>query len=268
MAQIDFLMCQEVETYIKQLINNLNIGEYKLTIEPGCPKGDNYLGIIAKVSIRSKNTDYYWIVKSAPQNKSFRECAVVDKLYEREIYIYEDVFPIFKQFHVERGITDSFVTHAKLIGIHKEVFQEAIVMEDMKMKGFLLKNRKEPLDFEHVKLLMLTYGRLHAISYAIKDQEAELFATMKDKADENFFLCIPEELFRKQEEMFCAKTFKVFEPIKDDFYRDIFRKYTAKSFDIIKDTFRKSYEDPYSVIGHGDSWVNNMLFKYEVSKLI
>ncbi|GJQ84392.1 hypothetical protein Trydic_g3869 [Trypoxylus dichotomus] len=238
-----------------------------MCLTPACAKGDNYLGVIAQISIEGVRNDepitLHWIAKSVPQNETFRKFAVLDKVYRNEIYIYEEVFPIFRKFCAENGIPKTPITLAKLIGSHTVPFQEALIMEDMKEKGFILKNRKDPLDFQHVKLAMENYGRYHAISYAIKDQKPEIFNEIKKAIADDFFLMISEEVIKKQEETYCSRTLNTFDPIKEASYIKIFEKYKMKSFEIVREKLRKGFEDPYAMVNHGDSWMNNMLFKYE-----
>ncbi|GJQ76124.1 hypothetical protein Trydic_g1872 [Trypoxylus dichotomus] len=265
----EFLIRPEIRKYIEELVQAREIVDYKIDVESGTKKGDNYLGVIAKITITGKKDDkdinLHWIAKNAPQVKSFRELAGIESIYCREIYVYRELFSIFDKFQNERNILKPFVNYPKLIGTYLEPFQEVVIMEDVKFNGFTLRNRKLTLDFEHVKLVLKTYGKLHAISYAIKDQEPELFDRLKKNMVESFVNELPKEAFSAREEQFCARSLEVLDrdPTKYDLERKIFSKYKERSFDYILETLRRSYEDPYSVFGHGDSWVNNIFYKYE-----
>lgn len=269
MEEEPFLIRPEVQSYIEELIKSMNILEYKISIESGSVKGDNYLGVIAKVTVNGKKDEkpisLYWIAKNAPQSKSFREFVAIQELYEREIYVYQNLFPIFEKFQKERNVPEPFANYPQMIGTYLVAFQEAVIMEDMKRKHFDLRNRKEALDLEHAKLVMKIYGKFHAISYAIKDQEPDLFSIIKKNMDEHFITLLPKESSTKQDEIFCATSLSALDPIKYDRHRKVFGKYMARSFEYVIDSVKKSQEDPYSVVNHGDSWINNILFQYGVN---
>lgn len=269
MTQED-LVTNEVHCFIEKLLKDLGLVDYTIDITPGSIRGDNYLGIIAKVQVKgtdkqNKNVTLNLIAKSAPRAEGFRNIAPIRQAYDREIYIYSKVFPEFINLQEERGILKPFKSFAKYYSSIMDDSNEALVMEDMKELGFKLKDRHDPLDFNHILLVMREYGRFHALSYAVRDQEPELFQELSDNTQESFFSSIKSDVMYKSIELQSDKALNSLDPIKHKVAYEKFKSFQSKMVDLIKEVIKSETAGKYGVITHGDCWVNNMLFKYGVS---
>lgn len=244
------------------------ITNYKIEVTSGAGKGDNYLGVIAKINIAGtdesgKKINLNWIAKIAPENESLKSVLNVDALYAREVYIYEEIFPLYARFQDERAALHPFDFHPIYVFQHLE--ENCFVMEDLKSIGFIMKDRKQPLDYNHVKLVMEAYGKFHAISFALRDQEPELLRKLAENTVEQVFnrRDIPVERSKQHMSMQHKKILDCLNGDEDAAAIEKYKKYIEDDVDIMRGVFDNVNE--YCVIGHGDSWVNNMLFKYEVS---
>lgn len=269
MAQVnDDLVSNEVRNYIEKLTEELSIKNYYIDISAGSIRGDNYLGIIAKVLIKGetksgKKTTLNFIVKSAPRNEVFRSLAPIRSAYDREIYIYSKVFPEFAKLQEERGILKPFQSFAKFYKGILDDKNEALIMENMKELGFELFDRHQTLNYSHVLLAMKEYGKFHALSYALRDQKPDLFKELSNNTQESFFSNLENsEAFEQTIYEQSDRALKTLDPIKEKVIYDKFKHFQERMFEIVKEVVGSKPAGQYAVIGHGDSWMNNMLFKY------
>lgn len=264
------LVSKEVQCLVKKLMIELNISDYTMNISAGSIKGDNYLGIIAKVQIEGKNHDgknttLNLICKSAPREGNFRKLAPIREVYRREIYIYSKVLPEFCKLQEERGIMNPFKAYAKYYSSTMEECQEALIMEDMKTLGYELRDRQQVLDYHHVKLVLEEYGRFHALSFALRDQKPDLFQELAKNSKDVFFSVDSSDEFYKAIQAQAERALKALDPIVHKIAYGKFKTFHDKVKEAVQTSVKSDSIEDYSVIGHGDCWVNNMLFKYSVS---
>lgn len=88
-------------------VQRLKCNDVKLTVESGSKHGDNFIGIVYRVSgekskcDNDKNEKLNIILKVAPSNKMRREKFFARPSFLREIFVYEEVREL-KYFHVNR----------------------------------------------------------------------------------------------------------------------------------------------------------------------
>lgn len=273
MTQTDELVTNEIRLCLEELLKKLEIKNYVINISAGTIKGDNFLGVIAKAQVIGENVDgenvvRNFIIKSAPRNENFRTFAPVNLAYDREIYMYSKVLPAFIKLQNDRGIKEPFKSFAKYYRSSMEHMNEALIMEDMKAIGFKLCDRHQPLDHNHTLLALKEYGKFHALSFALRDQEPKIFNELAKNTQENFFNGMNSnglhESFRSQSE----RALNSLDPVKHKVAYEKLKKFQDNMVDIINTAVKSDLDDPYSVIGHGDCWINNFLFKYdEITKL-
>lgn len=272
MSTATSLVHPEIE---KALVKNLEKKQYSnvvMTITPGSVKGDNYLGIIAKAVIEAtdpqgKAVTLHHIVKISSQNDEYRAFTHVDKIFGREAYMYDVVLPSVAKFQEEVGVTGdkAFLCFTQAYYTCLEPYREAIVMEDMKNAGYIMRNRKEPLDITHSLKVMKEYGRFHAVSFAMKDQQTENFQKLADNLHESWFHDLRRVPFEKLLAGHNALGKGSLRPDDDPNAKRLHQEYVDNCYDRLMATLRPDAAGQYAVIGHGDSWVNNILFKYESS---
>lgn len=265
-------LCQEVQQHLEGVLEQRKLTNYTFEVTPGAVKGDNYMGVIYRVLIKAQDHNgkpvaLSWIVKCAPQAKMIRDMMEIGKFYVRESYIYEEYFPTLKKFQLENGILSPFGTTAPLVTTYSVAPNETIVMEDMKALGYVLRNRAEPMDYNHVRLVMETYGKLHAISFALRDQRPLEFQDIKSKMIDLFYMDDKHlnPMTQGHVTVMNNKILESLETVGDRREVEVFKKYSEKVMGELKEVTEKGIDGKYSVFAHGDCWVNNMLFKYDVS---
>ncbi|EEB19409.1 conserved hypothetical protein [Pediculus humanus corporis] len=137
--------------------------------------------------------------------------------------------------------------------------ENIIIMEDLKLSGFTLGDRFVGLDFDHSLLVIESMAKLHATTYVMIEENSKLF--------ENFY-----KLFWNADnvEMFKTMTEGTIEFLAEDMknWSDFDKKsiYVDKlsKVEIIKGIINvwERDEKNLKVLIHGDSWLNNFMFRY------
>lgn len=83
---------------------------------------------------------------------------------------------------------NGFNEYAQCYSIIEKELSESLFLEDLRVNQFeMLDHRKEDLTFEHVALVMKALGKLHAISFALRDQQPEIFAKLTSNLEELYY---------------------------------------------------------------------------------
>lgn len=245
---------------IKKIAEENGFKYYTIEQYSKSAKGDNYVGQIISVRIKEKYKIFEVIVKRAPSSENVRKLFPVRDIFLHEIYVYEEVLPMFVKFQNESGMENIFESYPKLYGKCSNALEECLVLENLFANGYKHWNRKVPMNSEHISLVMNEYGKFHAVSFAMKKKNPELFKTLSEGLRNVDKVQGEKEMedFLKATSVRLEKAIKgipalegALKRVMTDFKRYFFEEIVGS--------------DEQLVITHGDCWCNNMLFKYEVS---
>lgn len=250
----------ELISWLEPIALKKNLKKFNITITGSSEKGDGYLGDITFVKVQDESGKIYsFVVKSGKKSIPLRGRFPIRNSFKNEIFVYEQVFPQFVRFQKEKGVKCAFDNFAKCYETNLYEDMEVVVLENLKDAGYFLWDRTVGMNRGHVVEILKNYGKLHAISYALKDQRPELFQNLASHLIDIFL-----------------QMSKSFESNGYGMYKDIIKAAKNKGFD---DIVEKSIildkqmaeihknpdtDNPYSVIIHGDCWTNNFMFKYKV----
>ncbi|KAG6798994.1 hypothetical protein HZU73_05797 [Apis mellifera caucasica] len=192
-----------------------------------------------------------FIIKTEPPNGLSCEIARQQNVFQIELKVLQDILPRIK----------GFISHQ--IGpnlLYSSDNPPFFIMENLKDRGFIMKDRQKGLSREHCSLVIKQIARLHAGSVAIFEKDPELIEFFKDggivsancpqifiRMMEVSLLRIGNEIGKWSDEK-CASTasklIKLAETIGS-------RCTDAYNYD----------ENEFCVLNHGDCWINNMMFK-------
>nr|XP_022920809.1 uncharacterized protein LOC111429193 [Onthophagus taurus] len=259
---------EDAKNFLINFLIEKDYKDIKLELEPGSNLGDNFMGFIGKLTITAvdqsdQNKTFNWIVKTAPSIEHYRTALNIEKCYRRESYIYSEVFRIFDQFQLEKQVLNPFCDHPKFVLSYLENCHETIVMENIKNDGYVMRPRQEPLDLNHVKLVMKAYGKLHALSFALKDQKPDVFKRFVENTPDIVQHSIVNGLAKEMQKLGLQLSLGVLDPVKEAKILNVYKKFVDNYLDVVIKLLQDTNER--AVIGHGDCWVNNMLWKYELS---
>ncbi|XP_055845868.1 uncharacterized protein LOC129911893 [Episyrphus balteatus] len=259
--------------------NNIPTKNYTLQTEKGSSIGDNYVGIVHRLIISYEESDNKGslepkkmsiFVKVPPDNIQRRNQFFARPCFLRESLMYDEFLPLLVKFQENKSINtekDGFKEHAICYKTLTDDLQEAIFMEDLAVKGFCMNDRFVHPSLDIVKLIMRALGKLHALSFALKDQCPEEFAKFRDI----------EEIFERSDKFFVdymngLKTLACDALSKegDEENLEMVQTYFQKKpiYNQVRELLDSSRAEPYAVVCHGDCWNNNILFKFENGKAI
>ncbi|KAF2901788.1 hypothetical protein ILUMI_04404 [Ignelater luminosus] len=252
----------QIELLLKAVAEEECLQNYRIEKAPGAVKGDGYLGHITAICITGKTDSgkektLHLVVKSASKSDAVRVETPLADLFDREIYMYNTVIPTFQRFEKQRNVCP-FSSSAKCM-IDKS---EALILENLKEDGYSVWERRLPMEHDHVSLVMREYGRFHAISFAIKDQEPEQFRKSTEIMHDVFTAFLEQADLIKLYQNPCKKALHSLDLIADKNAYTTFKSFIEEELHKFMNNL-PNLVDKYSVVLHGDCWTNNMMFKYE-----
>lgn len=254
----------EIEALLHSVAYSENIDNYDGIFDTNSLRGDGFLGefFIATILDRDNNSIIEVAIKKAFKNKQKRTELNIEIAFLNEVLFYSKIFPILNKLQTE-SMEEPFVEIAKFYYGTTEEWYEALVLENLKTRGYIMRNKSDLLDEEHASLIFKTYGKFHALSFALKDLNGEEYHELVKEIKD--FIQI--SFSSKQYKFFLNGIGQeAFGALETEEYSDVF-EYCAKYRENIMDEFLKKgiYKGDYGVINHGDCWSNNMMFKYSVN---
>lgn len=171
--------------------------------------------------------------------------------------------PCFREFEQSKGvvINHAFTEYPKCYHTVDGELQESLVLEDLCVHNFRLINKPtEKPNVDHINLILIALAKLHAISFAMEDQQPEKFKKLISKLDETYLrsgLLSIREFFKNQ----TKDVVKVVSDEKDAHLLAKVNKLLEKEpFDIAIEGVSAEFG---GVITHADVSINNALFKYD-----
>ncbi|KAK7872615.1 hypothetical protein R5R35_001952 [Gryllus longicercus] len=236
-----------------------------LDVQRAVGKGENYLSVLYRARVEyhpagSEETQVkHLIVKGLPAGEFMATFVEEIGCFRREADIYDEVLPRLYAFADERLGGKSFKRFSALS--HKTSRPDTLVLDDLRPEGFVMAPRRDRLDFAHSKLVVQTLARLHVLSLSYCEEHPGYISQFDDRMysehnRERLQQFIPPQIKSIAEEI---REWKGFAEIADKLEALI-----PKSIDKLIETC-KHVQGGRTVLVHGDSWVNNILFKYSDS---
>lgn len=251
----------EIHNCLKEVAKGKGIDNFDYHVEIVSGKGDNYIANIFRVLIKDTEKDNNVSVIVKTLVKTSRQDTFYE-LHGREVIVYTEVIPIFES--IQDHLEDDKVLLPKCLYSSAEKGKEILILEDLSAQNFAMDKKLsqfEKLDYLQVRLVLSQLAKFHALSFICEEKKIESFEKLKGRFDDIIF----------------EKTFLDKSKLKDYFpecyemslkvINDLDAK---KKLEQVKDkllTIMKKYvqQTKYNVLCHGDCWINNILFKHQVS---
>jgi hypothetical protein len=152
-----------------------------------------------------------------------------------------------------------------VLGTFRGENMEVIVLENLKKNCYDLWPKRNPVTRKHLEMVVSEYGKFHAISVAMKEQQLNTFNELVDLLGDLFKEFAESTDFIN---VFGKTVDETYELLKNDLDENILMKW--KDFKkqvhyVLIDMFENI--DGLKVIIHGDCWNNNFMYKFEVTDL-
>lgn len=249
-----------VQRILSHCIRDLQVDVDKLSIDSPDTKGDAYIGTLLFIKV---NEAINFVIKISTEDADRRRFIDPAPLFERERYFYTVFYPAMEEYQKEKLGEQLVSSVPRCYGTFFEQQIEALVFEDLKEAGYKLWDRKVPMDESHVSLVLEEYGKLHAVSLAMRHQNPELFRRVTDCIKgSDVFSNIVRKVRVSSYDKFFERAVMLF---KNRGHEEVAKR--LNNFrDEIPDVLLRyaGQSDAQSVVIHGDAWCNNIMFKYEV----
>lgn len=257
---------------LDKIAKNENFLDYKIEQEPGSKHGDGFLAKMLAVTLVGKRKIGDQIVDSKlnlmckllPENLDRRDMFDSSSIFENEIYVYNEILSVFEQFQCEKNISidDRFTEYPKCYATASDVEkdEQLIIMENLKPVGYSLWDKTVPIDYETVCLYMKALGKFHAISFAFRDQKPEVFNKIS-KIEEVLIKCFHRD--NTMESMLLAAIDRGLSLIDQPEERAVLENLKINCKDETIRLLKQEAAGKFYVLGHGDSWNNNLFYSNE-----
>lgn len=180
------------------------------------------------------------------------------------VILHLQILPAFRQFEQSTGERDGFTEYPKCYRTVDVDVSECVLLEDLSARGFMTVDRHtETITANHVNLVLRAFGKFHAISFALKDQQPERFKELTENLFE-FIICPNEPAFQTYYSAIPDIMLSVLTNEKDAYLREKVKKLFENSFSEVAATcIDLTATKGVSVVTHGDVWHNNLMFTYD-----
>jgi thiamine kinase-like enzyme len=254
----------EIRFWLKSVLTEENLDDFSVNILGNSEKGDGYAGDIVFVrlisAIAHAAKEYNIVLKCSKRSETLRKITPIKEAFTNEIYVYNTVLPVFTQFQRKHGIENPFDSVPKYYGRFTDENTEVLVFENLKSAGYSLWNKKNPLTRKHINMVVEEYGKFHAISFAMQDQQPEKFQELHSDLQDVFKQFMTLSAF---ENMFSKGFDEVCDLLKGDLEDEtliIWKNFRNQLNYIFSEMCQQP--DVKKVILHGDCWSNNFMYKH------
>ncbi|KFB41198.1 AGAP013124-PA-like protein [Anopheles sinensis] len=240
-------------------------GQMKIEFDVGSNKGDGFVGEMFKAFLSEGDRREVYLCKVPPLNEARRQQFPAMKIFTREMLAYTQFLPIMFAYQEEKGVSreDGFFSVPKCY--HAECNEEAeeavIIMEDLRLDGYRMWDKMVPVNYEHARMTMEQLGRLHAVSMALRRDRPEEFESFK--VPDPMKIMMPEGgPFEGMMRQMIVDAIETLEP-HETTERTKMQKLLDNMRTELENCSKPDLAEPYTVLGHGDCWVNNFMFHYK-----
>lgn len=208
------------------------------------------------------------VVKLQPNSAVRKEQSNNALMFEREIFVYNRLFPMFNRLQRSLGLNErngGFFAVPKCYAAYMNVFLDEafIIMQDLRPQGFEMWPKQKAVTFEHAKLLLQQLGRLHALSFVMRDQRPEVFESFIRLPD-HYRQLLDSSTARSMFDSTFRRAERLLERPAD---RRLMAKLRTEYEPLMLELLDLKKMGAFAVFGHSDCWNNNMMFREENVRL-
>ncbi|XP_035897700.1 uncharacterized protein LOC118505675 [Anopheles stephensi] len=240
-------------------------GQYKIEFDVGSNKGDGFVGQMFKAYLTEGDRREVFLCKIPPLNEARRRQFPTMTIFSRETLAYKTLLPAIFRYQESKGVAreDGFfnVPRCYYAECDEATEESVIIMEDLRLQDYRMWDKMVPVNYEHVKLTMQSLGRLHAVSLALKRDRPEEF--------EQFKVADPLQVVMPEGGPMAAMMVQMLQDAKETLEphetkeQSKMQKLMDNFYQEMLGCTNSTTPEPYTVLGHGDCWVNNFMFNYK-----
>ncbi|KAJ2944245.1 hypothetical protein O0L34_g18226 [Tuta absoluta] len=240
---------------VTDVLNNRGFSDAKITENAVGEAGDNYIANVKRVVAEKNGETFKIIAKIAPRIVQLRVAMNTRSMFINEHVMYTQILPKFTEIEKAAGIPeDERLRYAACYGTITDELDELVLLEDLTESGYVMLDRFKSLQDGEIKLVLQSFAKLHALSYALKNQEPETYANYTCKLMK--FEVPPKETI----EFFEAMEAYAISKLQDEKRKKCLKGTLSKIVEFGLKYSNWDNNSRYSVIQQGDAWTNNIMF--------
>uniref|UniRef100_A0A0P4VVZ1 CHK kinase-like domain-containing protein n=1 Tax=Scylla olivacea TaxID=85551 RepID=A0A0P4VVZ1_SCYOL len=220
----------------------------------------NIFNLKVKFEAAGKEGEVCYAAKIS-NTREIQPCDFQSLIFVQESRFYQEVIPALSS--VLEEVKEKPLSFPKCYYISLQEGKEVLILENLKAKGYLMKDKALGLDLAHTCLVMKALGKLHAASFLLQtkltEDITEKFDFYKKEWTHAFnwgsdwggfmdkFLKTGLTMFKEMGD--CEKVTAWLRRVKPEVWPRYKQMLERKA--------------PFDVITHGDPWINNMFFRYD-----
>lgn len=261
--------------FVQPLLTHIIAGEgfcnHQTELKPGSNHGDNFFSLVISVTVKGQrhtaegvcDDELHLVCKLPPAGQARQREYHSMELFQREALMYNKILPMFVAFQRDKGLSDeeSFAAHPKcyVALADEEKNQYVVIMEDVRAEGFHMLPKKLPTPDGHVFAVFEQLGKLHAISFALKDQRPDVFDELR-AINEIFSLFFQSPNMKKSTQ----RGYDVaIDALIDEKHKEIVRDIKENFVEFLFESHADDMSAPFGVLTHGDCQNANLLFRQD-----
>ncbi|KAH8301242.1 hypothetical protein KR018_009227, partial [Drosophila ironensis] len=250
----------------------------------GSSSGDNYMSVVKRVTISqapardqeppAATETVTVIVKRQIASLSRRQLYRCEEAFSNEINAYRHLVPLLAGHSRQQlfPVCHIALSHDGRPGQESEPGEPIIVLQDLKALGYRMKDRLAGLQLGPCLLVMKKLAQLHAASLAAQQLDCAHFVAQAGHL---------------REIVYCEEAAEFYAAILDTSVQQaldslggsngdgsltaairLLEKLRPNLFGKLRQEINAAAEAPFSVISHGDLWVNNIMFRSQPEEVI
>lgn len=256
---------------LNEIIKSEGFTQHTIELCPGCKHGDGFLGVltsvivtgIRKINDKLINDVLHLLCKMAPTNAIRRQQFQSAISFTREALIYNEILPLFAEFQQEKGLSDDegYAAYPKCYAAiaNKDTDQYYLILEDVRARNFTMRPKTQSISVNHAFLIVEHLAKLHAISFALKDQQPTVYDKLRSVDD------LLTKFFQTphMSNVFNATYDRAIAALDNPHHIRIVNDMKVNHVKYFTELLIGDACDPYGVIIHGDCWQNNILYRLQ-----
>ncbi|VVD03610.1 unnamed protein product [Leptidea sinapis] len=243
---------------VSHISKNYGLQTWRFICQDMTDNIENYFGILIPLTIigtkEDCETEINIFLKVPPIYAAPRLKPIYEYLFNTECYIYGTIIPLYKTTS-NYGRIEEFIPEHYFIDSAPE--QHVVALKNMVSEGFKRYNKERFLDFDHTLVALKTLAQFHAF-WVILEKKGK---APKDKLIRPYNDTHPKE-YNITLKLALKNHVKHFAKTKyEEFLKSLYTR-----FDEIR--VESSTKAKRMLLGHGDYWKENILFKYKEGKPI
>ncbi|XP_071450073.1 uncharacterized protein [Hetaerina americana] len=209
-----------------------------------------------------------FVAKFPVKNDTWREMYRTDLMFRKEMDFYNIILPAYIGFRVSNGKPpqrdevprDGLDWVPRCYCTVSDGTNSMVLLEDLLAAGYRMESRMVGLDLEKSRVVMRCLGKMHAFSYSLQQKDPVTFQSLTKLTQETY---LTPEAKGNQASVFQENAQNATAVIKER-WPEVADQLAGRLKEGLFKLMLKSVSarDRYSVINHGDVWINNLLFRH------